>query len=154
MTPADIQRTRLDTLDHIFKVRRFLMTLTDELYERGMLHDQSKLEEPEQSGYAALQIRLTDCEYGTDEYRAALAEAGPTIAHHYAANRHHPEHWPGGVEDMTLIDIVEMLCDWKAASLRTKQGSILASIDHNEQRFKLSPQLAAILRNTVRELGW
>jgi len=55
---------------------------------------------------------------------------------------------------MTLLDVVEMLCDWKAASERTKQGSIAASLTHNKERFGISDQLAAILENTVRELGW
>lgn len=45
-------------------------------------------------------------------------------------------------------------CDWKAASERTKQGSIAASLVHNRMRFGIDDQLAAILENTVRELGW
>jgi hypothetical protein len=47
-----------------------------------------------------------------------------------------------------------MLCDWKAASERTKQGSIQASLAHNRMRFQIDDQLAAILENTVKELGW
>ncbi len=59
-----------------------------------------------------------------------------------------------GLNGMSLLDIVEMLCDWKAASERTKQGSIAASLIHNKQRFGIDDQLAAILENTVKELGW
>jgi hypothetical protein len=55
---------------------------------------------------------------------------------------------------MSLLDVVEMLCDWKAASERTKQGSIAQSLAYNEQRFSIDPQLAIILQNTVRELNW
>jgi hypothetical protein len=118
------------------------------------VHDRSKLQEPEKSGYDMLTIKLKDCAYGSDEYRAALAEAKSVINHHYAANSHHPEHYPNGVAGMSLLDIIEMLCDWKAASERTKQGSIAQSLAHNKVRFDLSDQLAAILENTVRELGW
>jgi Family of unknown function (DUF5662) len=78
----------------------------------------------------------------------------PFLAHHYAANAHHPEHWPSGISDMSLLDIVEMLADWKAASERTRQGSIAASLAHNRERFGISDQLFSILANTVKELGW
>ena len=58
------------------------------------------------------------------------------------------------VNNMSLLDIIEMLCDWKASSERTKQGSIAASLVHNKQRFGISDQLASILENTVKELNW
>ena len=92
--------------------------------------------------------------YGSDEYKAALVEMGEGLKHHYARNSHHPEHYPNGIAGMSLLDIVEMLCDWKAASERTKQGNIAASLTHNKQRFGIDDQLFSILENTVRELGW
>jgi uncharacterized protein DUF5662 len=55
---------------------------------------------------------------------------------------------------MSLPDIIEMLADWKAASLRHSDGSIEASLDINRKRFGISDQLFQILRNTVRERGW
>lgn len=58
------------------------------------------------------------------------------------------------VNGMSLLDLIEMLADWKAATERHANGDIRKSIDINTERFKLSPQLADILRNTVRELGW
>lgn len=146
--------SRADTIDHINKVQVRIAEMQADLDTRAAVHDRSKLVEPEKSGYDRLQIALKDVVYGTDEYRAALAEAGPTIAHHYAANTHHPEHYPDGIAGMSLLDVVEMLADWKAASERTKQGSIAQSLAHNKQRWGISDQLAAILENTVKELGW
>lgn len=143
-----------DTLEHINKVRGYMLQMQYQIMRRGIVHDASKLEEPEKSGYDVLTRRLAELTYGSDEYRAALAEAKPTIDHHYAHNRHHPEHWTYGINSMSLLDIIEMLCDWKAASERTKQGSIAASLTHNKQRFGIDDQLAAILENTVVELGW
>ena len=75
---------------------------------------------------------------------------GPALAHHYANNRHHPEHHKNGVDDMTLIDVLEMLIDWKAASERHNDGNILKSIEKNADRFGLSPQLVKILENTAK----
>lgn len=121
---------------------------------RAQLHDRSKLSEPEKSGYDQLAIKLKDCAYGSDEYKAALAEANHVINHHYTHNSHHPEHYMDGISGMSLLDIIEMLCDWKAASERTKQGSITQSLSHNKERFKISDQLGEILWNTVQELGW
>jgi hypothetical protein len=143
-----------DTLEHISAVHRRISHVVIELNQRARDHDASKLEEPEKSGYDTLTTRLADLVYGSDDYRAALKEAKPTIAHHYACNSHHPEHFENGIAGMSLLDVVEMLCDWKAASERTKQGSIAASLAHNKERFGISDQLAAILENTVRELGW
>jgi hypothetical protein len=50
---------------------------------------------------------------------------------------------------MNLIDLVEMLCDWKAASERHNDGNIKKSIEINTARFGLSWQLAKILENTA-----
>ena len=56
---------------------------------------------------------------------------------------------------MSLFDVLEMLMDWKAATERMKDGGdIHASLIHNTDRFKLSHQLASILANTIREMGW
>jgi|FLOH01.1.fsa_nt_gi hypothetical protein len=58
-------------------------------------------------------------------------------------------HRPASVKHMDLLDVLEMLCDWKAATERHADGDILKSIDINVERFGLSEQLADILRNTV-----
>lgn len=143
-----------DTEEHIRKVHSRLVEVQRELLVRALRHDASKLEEPEKSGYDRLTTDLKDIVYGSDEYRAALAAAKPVIDHHYAHNSHHPEHYPNGIAGMSLLDLIEMVCDWKAASERTKQGSIAQSLAHNKQRFGIDDQMASILENTVRELGW
>ena len=58
-----------------------------------------------------------------------------------------------GLFGFDLLDLVEMLCDWKAASLRHADGDIQKSIEHNVGRFSLDPQIASILRNTVMRMG-
>lgn len=154
VTAADIERTRQDTLDHIAKVQTRMAEAIAELKARSNRHDLSKLQEPELSGYAALQLRLADAVYGTEDYQARLAECRPTIEHHYAANDHHPEHHAAGIAGMSLLSLIEMLCDWKAAGERTKDGSIRQSLDVNRRRFATDLTLYAILENTARELGW
>jgi hypothetical protein len=53
------------------------------------------------------------------------------------------------ISDMTLVDIVEMFCDWFASSQRHADGNILKSITHNKERFGINEQLSTILENTA-----
>ena len=50
---------------------------------------------------------------------------------------------------MNLIDLIEMLCDWKSASLRHNDGDVLKSIKINQKRFGYSDELKTILLNTI-----
>lgn len=144
-----------DTLDHIGKVQSRIAEMVRNLDDRSAKHDASKLQEPEKSGYDRMTARLKDLRYGSDEYRQALADNAPAIQHHYAVNDHHPEHYgERGISGMTWPALAEMLCDWKAASERMKQGSIMQSLEYNRVRFGIDDQLYAIICNTVRELGW
>ena len=76
----------------------------------------------------------------------------PALDHHYANSRHHPEHFANGINDMNLIDIMEMLADWKASSMRHNDGNLLKSIELNQQRFGYDDQLKQILLNTAKLL--
>lgn len=58
------------------------------------------------------------------------------------------------VNKMTLLDVIEMLADWKAAGERHADGSMEKSLEHNQVRFGLTEQLSQILKNTARELAW
>lgn len=144
--------SRPDTYEHIGKVRARLIAAAKNLLDRAHAHDQSKLAEPELATFDEFTPKLSALVYGSEEYRACLAAMRPALEHHYAANRHHPEHWPNGIADMSLLDLLEMLCDWKAASERTKDGDLARSIGMNQERFGYGDELAAILLNTAREL--
>lgn len=54
-----------------------------------------------------------------------------------------------GVYGMNVIDLVEMLCDWKAASMRHADGDVMKSIEINRKRFKMSDQIVSIFKNTI-----
>lgn len=143
-----------DTKKHIDRVRQLIRHVTANFMQRALVHDRSKLEDPEKSAFDYATPRLAGSTYGSDEYKGFLADLKPALDHHYAANSHHPEHYPNGVDGMSLLDVLEMLCDWKAAGERHNDGSIERSLKVNQERFKVSPQLQAILENTARELGW
>jgi len=142
----------LETVKHIHKVRTYLYAMINELDERARLHDLSKLESPEKEIFGEFTPELGKTEYGSEEYKKLLEKVKPAIEHHYSKNRHHPEFHKKGINDMNLIDLVEMLCDWRAATERYLNGNIRKSIEHNSGRYGISPQLVGILENTVREL--
>jgi hypothetical protein len=145
-----------DTLAHIRKVQEAIFLTVDNLARRANVHDVSKLEEPEKSAFDQATPKLKHLVYGSDEYRAALREIKPALNHHYANNDHHPEHYDyDGVLGMSLMAIIEMLADWKAAGERHDPPTgINQSIAINSVRFKIPAYLTQIFYNTVRELDW
>ncbi len=58
------------------------------------------------------------------------------------------------LNNMSLLDIIEMLADWKAATMRHADGDFAKSLEINRQRFGISDQLHHILVNTAKELNW
>lgn len=149
MLTVEEKATNCDTFRHIERIRNLLNACVIELLKRGELHDQTKLVHPEVEAFTKYTGALAECTYNSDEYKATLAAMRPALEHHYAHNRHHPEHHKHGIDDMNLIDIIEMLCDWKAASERHNNGNIRKSIEVNADRFHISPQLVRILENTA-----
>jgi hypothetical protein len=80
---------------------------------------------------------------------------GDGLKHHYAHNRHHPEFFgEDGVDGMTLVDVIEMLADWKAATEHHDDGDLAKSREIQQERFGLCDQLVAILSNTAKHFGW
>lgn len=143
-----------DTLDHISKLKTLLKDIIVHISFNAEKHDKSKLEEPEKGMYDKYTPLLKDTTYGSDQYKQYLKEMGSALEHHYQYNQHHPEFWGNGINDMSLIDIIEMVADWKAASLRHSDGSIIESLKINKDRFGISDQLIRVIENTVREMGW
>jgi hypothetical protein len=147
--------SRPDTRAHIARVQELLKQVRVELAERAVRHDKSKLVEPELSAFDHATPLLAAAKYGTPEYDEAKAALGPALEAHYRANDHHPEHFPRGIEDMDLIQLIEMLADWKAAGERHEDGGDLhRSIIVNQERFGYDQVMATRLYWTARRLGW
>jgi hypothetical protein len=146
------QATNAETWRHINRVQQLLVGVTTRLVKRAVVHDQSKLVPPEVGVFATCTERLKGLTYGSPEYKQCLVEMKPALDHHYANNSHHPEFYKDGVDGMDLLDLMEMLCDWKAATERHANGSLIKSLEINTERFKLSPQLRRILENTAARL--
>jgi hypothetical protein len=143
-----------DTLKHSQRVGELMAPLIHELVDRSLRHDHSKTQTPELEMFNEFTPRLATLTYGSAEYKRCLTEMGPALEHHYLVNRHHPEFFEDGVAGMTLVDLVEMLADWRAASERHADGDFEHSLTIQRERFAVSPQLDRILRNTAEHFGW
>jgi len=141
--------TNNDTRKHILNVNMFINMFVVELLKRGIEHDNTKLKEPEVDVFAEFTPKLSTSTYGSDEYKTFTQQMKPALDHHYAKNRHHPEHFARGIKDMNLVDLIEMFCDWKAATLRHNNGNLETSIEKNQTRFNMSEDLISIFKNTI-----
>lgn len=115
-----------DTIDHIQKIQSNIADFIFSLATVAVDHDASKLQPPEKELFDKWTPELAKLTYGSDEYKAG----------------------------MDLIDVIEMLCDWKAAVERHNDGDIRKSLEINRERFGISEQLYSILINTVNMMGW
>ena len=157
--------SKIDTLLHINRVQfwilKFLLLAKDfkitnfPLLEKGMihrsnLHDKSKLENFEKGYYDIFTLKLNAAEYGSDEHKKYLEKMQVAIKHHYANNRHHPEY--SGYENMTVLDKIEMLCDWLAAIEYRVKDCIEDSITYAQKRYNYDEKEHDTLLNTAKML--
>ena len=134
-------------LDHKRLVAKHVQRVANALFGRAVVHDYSKFGPEEFDAYAGNLPYFEAAKYGSEEYKAACERIRPAMQHHVTSNRHHPEYFPDGINGMNLIDLVEMVCDWLAASQRVPGDSV--HLDIQQKRFGIDPQLMRIIENTV-----
>ncbi|QBD78902.1 hypothetical protein EPA93_24130 [Ktedonosporobacter rubrisoli] len=141
-----------DLIDHKQRVAGYMQIVANELFKRATGHDNSKFSEEEFELYEKAFPELQKHAYGSSEFKAALDTIKPAIQHHYAVNDHHPEFFEQGISQMNLIQIIEMMCDWIAASERS-QRDFLQGLEMNKERFHIDDQLFGALKNTVMKIA-
>ncbi len=62
------------------------------------------------------------------------------------------EHYRSRIQSMNLVDLIEMICDWFAATKRHDTGDLMKSIRLNQDRFCYGDELKVIFENTARWL--
>ena len=107
-------------------------------------HDESKFSDEEFEAYA-------QHFYGDKKNDFEYEEAWK---HHWMNNEHHPEYWLG--EDMPLIYILEMLCDWGSFSIA--MGDLCEVIDYyyeqacDDDEKNLSDNTKEIIEDVLRQI--
>jgi len=128
-TPEMIAFYEERTQAHIERVRRCLALLAEvtpfgaELIERGKVHDASKYGPEERVPYIWLTEHHRRRRQGESfDYPPDVAEAvRRAVDHHLTSNRHHPE-FHAGPDDMSPVDLAEMVCDWTAMAQEFEQS--------------------------------
>lgn len=127
-TPEMVAFYERRTTEHIERVRHCLDVLADasphgdELRDRAAVHDDSKFGEAEREPY----IWLTEyhrCRRNDEpfQYPDGMEDrVRQAIQHHVTTNRHHPD-CHDDPNDMTNVDLIEMVCDWTAMSQEFNQ---------------------------------
>lgn len=141
-----------DTLNHIKKVSDNIEIIINHLINRQKEHDQSKLSPEEKRAFDTYTPKLSGVTYGSEKYLLYLREMKKALDHHHLHNRHHPEHFVHGISGMNLVDLIEMFCDWIAATKRHNDGSIFKSIEIQKEKLDLPNELVDIFINTAMDI--
>lgn len=137
-------RTIVTMLQHRGQVAYLLRELARQFEARADLHDLSKFKLDEFSEFVDINRIAREHAFGSKEYNDSLS-GNKAIALHFSRNRHHPEYHEGGVNQMNLVDFIEMVCDWIAASRTYGTTKWEDVITEQKRRFDLSNcQLATI----------
>ncbi|MCQ9208915.1 MAG: DUF5662 family protein [Omnitrophica bacterium] len=143
-----------DTILHISEVRENLEIMTGELTRRGLTHDRTKLQAFEFDAFVSTRDKFKKANYGSKEYQECVDATKPAIDHHYKHNSHHTGFHADGINGMTLIDIMEMVADWRAAARRSPDKTLFDTLDYCFKKYKIEKQLRAIIMNTLVRLKW
>jgi hypothetical protein len=113
----EVHKERLDNiLRHIENVRDDCLLLGERLISQGeedvgrlliangLIHDNSKF-----YGIEWLYLNEETQEKDPEKFQLALTQ-------HVSTNKHHPEFWPGGIDEMPREYKAEAICDWHARS--------------------------------------
>ena len=141
-----------ETTKHKVWVTWYILKACWALIKRAIRHDLSKYSKYEAPYFERTLPLLRGLEYGSKEYMAAIESLGPALKHHYKNNSHHPEYYDG-IDGMSPLDLIEMLCDWKAATKRHTTGDFGKSLKVNETRFNYSSLYTHTFKSAASEIG-
>lgn len=144
--------------EHRALVSELILRMARELSIRGRRHDNSKLTEPEYTGWFTSYPIIKDHLDHPDAVLSAKEEEKlnqvkndfqVTLGHHYEANDHHPQHFgQDGIMKMNLMQIQEMLADWYACAIR--EGIDPITFLHNKcLEHDIPEDLSQVLLNTL-----
>ena len=152
-TKEELESYYQDTRQHIVNVQTQMHAVINELILRSNYHDSSKYDKEEAHTYAKVVPLFKGKEYGTPEHKAVGDMLGEAWKHHEQHNDHHTGYHINGINDMNLMSIIEMLCDWKAASLRNPNQIFRDSCSLNCDKYGACEQLKGVIMNTAQSLG-
>lgn len=146
-------KTLLEMLRHNRLVRAFIAQLSNALGMRGLEHDTSKFGFDEFGTIVRIKGIARRFAYGSPEYGSELDANREALNAHLLHNSHHPECHAGGIDDMSLLDIVEMVCDWKAANAMYGKPTWEEAVKIHTERFGLKEKHVYLIDLIAKELA-
>ena len=144
-----------DIILHVSEVKENLEDVCNAIKKRGIAHDRTKFQELEFDAFVSTRDKFKKATYGSKEYQECIDMIKPAIEHHYKNNNHHIKYYKNGINDMSLIDILELLADWKAASRRGQNAKTFKdSINFSLEKHNIQFPLKEIILNTAKSLNW
>lgn len=151
---TDEMKALLTIMRHREVVADFLHNFSDYFRARAREHDQTKLRFDEFEGFARINKVARNHAFGTPEYDASMEEAkkpGGCIHLHFSRNAHHPE-FHDSEKDMGLLDLMEMVMDWKAASMTYGTNTLAESLPIQLERHDFDPWQVRVIHEMVKLL--
>jgi len=144
-----------DLILHSSEVSENLEVFSSELRKRGLAHDRTKFQSFEFDRFLSGWEDFKKTDYGTEKYNESPDKVTEAREHHHENNRHHVGFYENGVEGMNLIDVLEMLSDWKAAARRSPNLNLEQTLDKAFDLYGIKDeQLRKVILNTFKYLGW
>lgn len=97
----------------MLKCAKYLDFDLKDIINRAENHDKSKLSDQEYLGSMLMGLKH---EYNQELNEQEQKTIDETILIHYNNNSHHPEHY-SNCNQMTNLDLLEMVCDWTARAM-------------------------------------
>lgn len=143
-----------DTILHVSEVQENLEQISSDLRKRGFAHDRTKFQAFEFDSFVYNREKFKKANYGTPEYQECVELVKPAVEHHHHNNSHHTEFYDNGINGMNLMDLCEMIADWKAAARRSPDLDLVDTLDYAYKKYGIGTQLGEIIANTLVRLGW
>lgn len=132
---------------HHFFIFVYIFEFCFKLIWRAIKHDYSRYNWVELKYNIDNLDKIRYSKYSSYEWKKLTNKNLPHAINHFKKNRHHPEHFENGVEDMQLIDVVEMVCDWKAAARRRYKKLNKKLYNKTAINYKIDGKLYKIISN-------
>ncbi|EKQ66585.1 hypothetical protein OsccyDRAFT_5072 [Leptolyngbyaceae cyanobacterium JSC-12] len=118
-------REHINRVHHNLTILAKLPTYPQDILSRGEIHDASKFVQPERVPYIWLTEFYRRRQSGeVFTYPNGVEEqVKAAIHHHVTTNRHHPE-FHASPNDMSDVDLIEMVCDWTAIAQELEENGV------------------------------
>ena len=139
---------------HKQTVKTGIQRFIDILADRAISHDNDKYEPEIFESFYNAWTKFSGVKFGDAKWKEALDGVGKSLETHYKNNPHHPQYYSNGINGTNLIDLIEMLVDWKSACMAYGDCDFGKSLKIQKDRFEIDDQLYGILVNTAKKLGY